>query len=116
MSIIPMGSATPSGCDEAHKGRGRLRFLWGRGEREKPDSPIVQGMYVFTKVLGAIMGAHSDTLNEMMLLQDGWVGHDKAHNHRLGVGDHSPGLRIKTTAMLHLGATQVTTHIYQVPL
>ena len=69
----------------------------------------------FTKVLGAIMGAPPVTLKEMMLLQDRWAGHDKAHDHRLGVGDHSPGLRIKRTARLHLGAAQVTTHIYQVP-
>lgn len=62
------------------------------------------------------MGAHSVTLNEMMLLQDRWVGHDKAHDHRLGVDDHSQGLRIKRTARLHLGAAQVTTHICQVPL
>ena len=33
------------------------------------------------------MGAHSNTLNEMMLLQDRWVWHDKAHDHILGVGD-----------------------------
>ena len=69
----------------------------------------------FTKVLGAIMGAPSVTLKEMMLLQARWAGHDKAHDHRLGVGDHSPGLRIKRTARLCLGAAQVTTHIYQVP-
>ena len=77
--------------------------------------PMKQGEYVFTKVLGTTMGAPSITLNEMMFLQDRWAGHDKAHDHRLGVGDHSPGLRIKRIARSHLGAAQVTTHIYQVP-
>ena len=33
----------------------------------------------------------------------------------LGVGDQDPGLRSKRIGGLHLGATQVTTHIYQVP-
>ena len=113
-SIVPLGSATPSGCDEAHKWRGTVRFLWGRGEREA-DGPIVQGMCGLAKAPGAIMGAASVTLNGMMLFQDRWAGHDKAHGHRSGVGDHSPGLRIKGTARIHLGAAQVTTHIYQVP-
>ena len=38
----------------------------------------------------------------MMLLQDRWAGHDKAREHRLGVGNHvKEGLYRELCSMLH---------------
>ena len=73
---LPLGSATRLGCDEVHKRRGRLRFLWGREEREKPDGPHGAGGVCLHKIPGS---HHSITLNEMMFLQDSWAGLEKAH-------------------------------------
>ena len=37
-----------------------------------------------------------------MLLQDRWAGHDKAHEHRLGVGNHvKEGLYRELCSMIH---------------
>ena len=56
---------------------------------------------------------HHSEWNDVLARQVGWAW--KSTWVRLGVGDQEAGLRSKRIGGLHLRATQVTTHIYQVP-
>lgn len=81
-AILPLDLATPLGCGEGHKWRGRLRILWDR--QQKTDHTNATRSHVHAQTAGQSQWETLlITLSGWTVLKGMWGLHGKACVHRL---------------------------------